>query len=273
MKVDWQMQTVTRKIGFSLLAIALAGVLAGTKGLSQTTAPQRGRSATSRTMMRRGYLGVGVMDVTPERAKALNRKEEGGVEVKHVDENSPASKAGLRENDIILEVNKVKVDDVDQFVRTISESAPGTKIDLSVWRNSARQNLAATLEAHNISMDNFDPDFPMPPMPPMPPLGTVDGPVFVVQAPIIGFEGETLTSQLAEFFGVKSGVLVRSVTAGTPAAKAGLKAGDVVTKVNAVTVTNPREVQALVRMSRRRTIPFAVVRDKKEMSIDLEAAQ
>jgi len=268
------MQTVTKKIGFSLLAIALAGVLAGTKGLSQTTTPQRGRSATSRAMMRRGYLGVGVMDVTPERARALNRKEEGGVEVKHVDENSPASKAGLRENDIILEVNKVKVDDVDQFVRTISESAPGTKIDLSVWRNSARQNLSATLEAHTVSMDNFDPDFPAPPMPPMPPMGPGgDMPLFVVQAPVMGFEAETLTSQLAEFFGVKGGVLVRSVTAGMPAAKAGLKAGDVVTKVNAVTVTSPREVQALVRMSRRKTIQFGLVREKKEMSVDLEVGQ
>jgi serine protease Do len=266
------MQTVTKKIGFSLLAIVLAGVLAGTKGLSQTTAPQRGRSATSRMIMRRGYLGVGVMDVTPERARTLNRKEDGGVEVKHVEENSAASKAGLRENDIILEVNKVKVDDVDHFVRTISESAPGTKIELSIWRNSARQNLTATLEAHSVSMDNFD-DFPAPPMPPMPPVGPGDIPFFGVQAPIIGFEGETLTSQLAEFFGVKGGVLVRSVTAGTPAAKAGLKAGDVVTKVNAVTVTSTREIQAMVRMSRKKNIPFGVVREKKEMNVELEVGQ
>jgi serine protease Do len=267
------MQKVTKKIGFSLLAIALAGVLAGTKGLSQTTAPQRGRSATSRVMMRRGYLGVGVMDVTPERARVLNRREEGGVEVKHVDENSPAAKAGLRENDIILEVNKAKVDDVDQFVRTISESTPGTKIDLSVWRNSARQTLTATLEAHSVSMDNFDTDFPEPPMPPMPPMGRGDVPVFIVQAPVIGLEGETLTSQLADFFGVKGGVLVRSVTPGTPAAKAGLKAGDVVTRVNSVTVTNTREIQAMVRMSRKKNIPFGVVREKKDMNVELEVGQ
>ena len=151
------MQTVVKKIGFSLLAISLTGVLAGTKGFSQiTTAPQRGRSATARMIMRHGYLGVGVVDITPERAKALNRKEEGGVEVKYVDENSPASKAGLRESDVILEVNKTKIDDVDQFVRAIGENPPGTKIDLSIWRNSARQNLTATLEARAIPM--IEPD-------------------------------------------------------------------------------------------------------------------
>lgn len=266
------MQMVLKKIGFSLLAVTLAGVLAGTTGFSQiTTAPQRGRSATARMIMRHGYLGVGVVDITPERAKALNRKEEGGVEVKYVDENSPASKAGLRENDVILEVNKAKIDDVDQFVRAIGENPPGTKIDLSIWRNSARQNLTATLEARAIPM--IDPGFPEPPMPPMPPMGPGDVPFFVVQAPVIGFEGETLTSQLAEFFGVKGGVLVRHVSPGTPAAKAGLKAGDVVTKVNAVTVTSTREIQSLVRMSRKKNIPFAVVRDKKDMNVDIEVAQ
>lgn len=266
------MQTVLKKIGFSLLALTLAAVLAGTRGWSQT--PQRGRSATTRMMMRHGYLGVGFADVTPERARALNRKEDGGVEVKRVDENSPASKAGVRENDVIVEVNRVKIEDVDQFVRTISETAPGTKIELIVWRNSARQTLTATLEPRTVPMESFDPDFPAPPMPPAPPVGPGDIPFFVVTAPIVGFEGETLTSQLAEFFGVKGGgVLVRTVVAGTPAAKAGLKAGDVVTKVNAVTVTSTREIQGLVRMSRRKNIPFAVVRDKKDMTVDVEMAQ
>jgi serine protease Do len=260
----------TNKIGFSLLAITLAGLPL----FSQTSTPQRGRSATSRVMLRRGYLGVGVVDLTPERVKALNRKDDSGVEVRHVDDNSPASRAGLRENDLILDVNKVKIENVEQFVRTVSETAPGTKIELGIWRNSARQNLTATLEARSLPMDVFDPDF-TPPMPPMPAVGPDNQiPIFIVPAPVIGFEGETLTSQLAEFFGVKGGVLVRAVTANTPASKAGLKAGDVVTKVNAVTVTSPREIQALVRMSRnKKNVGLSVVREKKELAVELEIAQ
>jgi serine protease Do len=264
------MYTATKKIGFSLLAITLAGLPL----FSQTTTPQRGRSATSRMAMRRGYLGVGVVDLTPERVKALNRKDDSGVEVKHVDDNSPASKAGLRENDLILEFNKTRIENVEQFVRTVGETAPGTKVELAIWRNSGRQTLMAILEARSMPMDFFDPDF-TPPMPPMPSLGP-DGqlPVFVVTAPVIGFEGETLTSQLAEFFGVHNGVLVRTVTANTPAAKAGLKAGDVVTKVNGVMVASPREIQALVRMSRnKKTVGLAVVREKKDLAVELEFPQ
>ena len=263
------MYTVTKKIGISLLAVALAGVVA----YPQTPAPQRGRSATTHVMMRRGYLGVGVVDLTPERMKALNRRDDSGVEVKHVDENSPASRAGLRENDLILEVNRQKIEDVDQFVRAISETAPGSKVDLTVWRNSALQSMTATLEARAVAMDDFDRGVTAPAMPPMPPSAHGDGGFFIVQAPVIGFEGEGLGGQLAEFFGVKSGVLVRSVSPATPAARAGLKAGDVVTKVNGMTITSTREIQALVRMSRKNKVPFTIVREKKELTTEIEMAQ
>ena len=173
------MQTV-KKIGFSLLAVTLAGL----PGVSQTThSPPHGRSATTRVMLRRGYLGVGVVDIAPDRVKALNLKDDSGVEVKRVDENSPASKAGIRENDVILELNRQKMEDVAQFVRSISETSPGTKIDMAVWRNGAKQNLTATLEARSAPMAPWDPDLPLPPMPPMPPTAPDGFPFFIVQAP------------------------------------------------------------------------------------------
>ena len=80
---DILMQTV-KKIGFSLLAVTLAGL----PGVSQTPpgAPHA-RSATTRVILRRGYLGVGVVDIAPDRVKALNLKDDSGVEVKRVDEN------------------------------------------------------------------------------------------------------------------------------------------------------------------------------------------
>ena len=263
------MQTV-KKIGFSLLAVTLAGL----PGVSQTThSPPHGRSASTHVMLRRGYLGVGVVDIAPDRVKALNLKDDSGVEVKRVDENSPASKAGIRENDVILELNRQKMEDVAQFVRSISETSPGAKIDMAVWRNGAKQNLTATLEARSAPMAPWDPDLPLPPMPPMPPTAPDGFPFFIVQAPGIGMEGEALTGQLAEFFGVKSGVLVRAVSPGTPAAKAGLRAGDVVTRVNAMTITSTREIQALVRVSRRSKVPFLVVREKKDLTLEIEIPQ
>ena len=267
------LKQATKKIAFSLLAIGLAAALAFPQAVP--SAP-RGRSATSRVMMRRGYLGVGVADLTPDRVKALNLKDDSGIEVKHLDENSPASRAGLRENDVILEMNRQKVEDIEQFVRAIGETTPGTKIDMAIWRSGARQNLSATVEVRSVPIASWGPDLPdlpMPPMPAAPPTAHGDGSFLVVQAPLIGMEGEGLGGQLAEFFGVKSGVLVRSVSPGTPAARAGLKAGDVVTKVNAMTVTSSREIWAMVRASRRNKIPLSVVREKKDLTLALELPQ
>jgi S1-C subfamily serine protease len=90
---------------------------------------------------------------------------------------------------------------------------------------------------------------------------------------MVGFEGESLNAQLAEYFGVKQGVLVRSVNANTPAEHAGLKAGDVVVKVNGTPVTTPREIIALVRANRRKGLSFTVVRDKKQISLNVEIAE
>ena len=55
----------------------------------------RGHSVTTRTMAKRGWLGIGFEDLTPERVKALKLRDESGVEVTHVEDNSPAAKAGL----------------------------------------------------------------------------------------------------------------------------------------------------------------------------------
>jgi serine protease Do len=244
---------------------------------AQTSAQQRAHSMGLRGIASRGYLGVGVVELTDDRVKALNLKDDQGVEVKHVDENSPAAKAGLKENDVIVEVNGKNVEGLHQFQTSIGETAPGTKVTLTVWRNGAKQALSATLDARPAGLFVFGgPDFPDAPMPPMPPVPFNGGdpfPTMPGNSAMVGFEGEALTSQLAEFFGVKGGVLVRSVNAKTPAERAGLKAGDVVVKVNGTPVTTPREITGLVHSSRRKAISFTVIRNKKEMSLNVEIAE
>jgi len=234
----------------------------------------RGYSVTTPGMnSRRGYLGVGVAEITEDRAKALKLSNDSGVEVKHVDDDSPASKAGLKESDVILEVNNQKVDDVEQFVKSIGDAGPNAKVELSVWRAGAKQNITATLGARR----GMAMAMPMP-------GGGWDGtmvaprsledafPALVGDAPKVGFEGEMLTPQLAEFFGVKEGVLVRTVNTKSAAEKAGLKAGDVVTKVNGTAVTSPREISSLLRASRK-TASFTVVRNHKEVTLNVEIAE
>ena len=96
-------------------------------------------------------------------------------------------------------------------------------------------------------------------------------PLLSWQSAVVGIEAEHLNPQLAEYFGVKDGVLVRSVAKKSPAEKAGIKAGDVVIKVNAVEVTNPREISSQVRANRNKaSVPFVVNRRGKELTLEVK---
>lgn len=273
-----------RGIGTALAVVFMAGGAWGQVTPATPAAPvaPRAHSTVVRSFTRRGYLGVGVVEVTDARAKALNLKDDSGVEVKRVDENSPAAKAGLRDNDVILEVDGKRVDGVEQFIHTISDANPGTKLVLTVWRNGAKQLLTATIEARPTQMfvyngpDGMDmPGMPMPPMPPMPDMAELEqqlsgmGGAWSGSSQRVGFEGEMLTPQLAAYFGVKDGVLVRTVAPKTPAEKAGLRAGDVVTKVNGTPVTSPREISSLVHMARSGKVSLTVVRYKREQTLNV----
>ena len=112
---------------------------------------------------------------------------------------------------------------------------------------------------------------PMPPLPPMPPVTFTmpDLPRHSMawRTSALGLESESLTTQLAEYFGVKEGVLVRSVTANSPADKAGIKAGDVIIKVSDTNVANPREISSVLRSVNAKTFPLVIVRNRKEMTV------
>lgn len=262
-----------RNIKSSLIGIVAAlALVAGAD--AQTSAPQTGRSTRLMRPASRSYLGVGVVALTDDRVKALGLANDRGVEVKRVEEGTAAEKAGLKEGDVILEVNGKTFDGVEDFIRAIAEQQPGAKVGLTVWRGNAKQTLTATLdERTGRQMFLSGPYGPMPPMPPMPVIPpNVQDQLNALRGSSarVGFEGEALTGQLADFFGVKEGVLVRSVAADTPAAKAGLRAGDVVTKVNGTPVTAPREITGLVRTSGKKNVAFSVIRNHKEMSLDVE---
>src|SRR5262245_53186237 len=185
-------------------------------------APQAPRAAAraGRVVVRgpgASYLGVGVAEIDAERAKALNLKEERGVEVKKVDEDSPAAKAGLREGDVVLEYNGQRVEGAEQFTRLVRETPAGRQSKLLISRGGATQTVTATIGERAGPVFFGDdswftmpkiPDFRMPDMP----RSTMSW-----QSATLGVESESLGPQLAEFFGVKEGVLVRSVTKGSAA--------------------------------------------------------
>lgn len=229
-------------------------------GHAQTSGRQRARNTNLQVSSASGYLGVGVQDLP----------DNSGVEVETVTEDAPAARAGIRRKDVIVEFDGQKIDGKDQFTASIIGKAPGTKVNLTVLRNGVRQNIVATLGLRPADLPLSGPQSGM--LMPAVPVSPEDLQAMIAaDAPKVGFEGEALTPQLAEFFGVHEGVLVRTVTGKTPAERSGLKAGDVVTRVNGIPVTSPREISGIVRQSKK-TVVFTIVRNRKEMTLSVEIA-
>jgi serine protease Do len=274
------------------LSFAVLGVAAASCSFAQDPAP-RARAATNRAfsvrIARNSYLGIGVAEIDAERAKALNLKEVRGVEVKSVDHDSPAAKAGLKESDVVLEYNGQRIEGTEQFIRLVHETPIDRQVKLLVSRNGAPQTLTATIghRAEQYSFRTGDGDNgelaieipPMPPMPPMPEMAVTPEMPVMPEAPrafgsmrtgLLGIECEPLGSQLATFFGVKEGVLVRSVAKDSAAEKAGMHAGDVIVKVDGEAVTQVHEISSLVRAARNKhAFPIVVMRDKKEITLNV----
>jgi serine protease Do len=257
-------------IGMALLAASLFTPAAFAQG---STAPSRPRTIS--VSAGSGYLGIGAQDIDAERAKALKLPEVRGAEIKNVIEDSPAAKAGFKEGDVVLEFNGQKVEGIEQLTRMVGETPAGRQVKVSVWRNGANLTLTPTLETGKHIMVGGGswtmpevriPELTVPSIPPM------DLPRFQMsyQNPMLGITGESLgqQEQFAEFLGVKDGVLVKSVVKDSPAEKAGIKAGDVIVKVDDSKVSSTREITGILRSVRsKKTITVTVVRNKKEMPI------
>ena len=254
----------------NISAIAVATIVAGTVTLSPAFC-QRARASRSIVVSRSGsYLGIGGIDIDEERAKALNLKEARGVEIKSVDANSPAAKAGLKDGDVVLDYNGQPVAGIEQFARLVRETPAGRQVRLSVWRGGAMQTITATIATRpggvSVHGDGDTYSFTMPPIPPI----DLPSANMTWRSSTLGIETESLTPQLAEFFGVKEGVLVRAVTKNSAAEKAGIKAGDIVVKVDDASVSTPRAITAALRsLGTKRTFPVTVVRKQQEMTLSV----
>ncbi len=226
------------------------------------------------------YLGVDTRDITPDRLAPLHLKDERGVEVTMVDQDAPAGKAGLKEQDVILTMNGTDVQSVEQLRRMIRETPPGRVVTLGVSRNGQSMTIKVELgdRKKNYSY-NFTPDskqfkFNMPVMPTMPPMPEMDIPVSIVvvhSSARSGLMVENLTPQLGDFFGAKNGqgVLVRSVEKGSGADKAGFRAGDVIVKINGEPIRDSGDFSHALRSRKDNTASISVIRDKKEQTITI----
>jgi serine protease Do len=215
------------------------------------------------------YLGVGVKEIDSTRSRELRLKEERGVEITSVTDDSPASRAGLKAGDVVLDYNGEAVQGTEQFVRLVRETPVGREVKMTVWRAGGSMVIGATIGKRSPKAKEFvlgrRMEMPHVWVPDIPRVSTM------WKSQMLGVEAEGLEGQLAQHFGVTRGVLVRSVVGGSAAAAAGLKAGDVITKVDGKDVDSPRELTQEVRsQSGARTVNLTVYRERKETQISVK---
>jgi serine protease Do len=234
-------------------------------------------------------IGITVANLDEDQAKTI-----AGALVTGVRDESPASKAGLKEKDVITEFDGEKVRSARQLSRLVSETPPGRSVTVAALRDGKRVEVHVTPEASSWSMMHeggdmapwtFERRVPPPAFGPgerrfyfdMPDGGDHfafhgpaegDGEMLTMPLPRgkgrLGIGIQNLSDQLAEYFGTKDGVLVSSVTPDSPAAKAGLRAGDVITSVNDKPVTSGRALMdAVQHADDGTTLKLGYVRDKK----------
>jgi serine protease Do len=229
-------------------------------------------------------IGVSIRDVEPGDAKAA-KGASGGVVVEDVTAESPAEKAGIRKGDVIVEFDGERVRSARQLTRLVQETPAGRAVQVALLRDGQRTTVTVTPdEGRGFSFERFSElqdlarDLPsrIAPRPPAPPAAPVPpSPPFawrfddlLGRSSFLGITVDTLSPQLAEYFGTKQGVLVSSVADNSAAAKAGIRAGDVITSVNGSTVDAPADVRRAVQALRDGDeFTVVVTRDRKSMTL------
>jgi serine protease Do len=230
-----------------------------------------------------GWLGVGVSEVDAVKAKELKLPEERGALLGKVIADGPAAKAGLRENDVVLEINGQRVEGSEQFRRMIHEIPPGRTAKLTIWRDGRSQSVSVILAKQEfpglkavspVGPQSFS--FNMPEIPAMPDLSGLNQHVFTLVSPdrpVLGIDAESLEGEFGNYFGAPDGegVLVRNVFANSPAAKAGLKVGDVITSVDGDRIRSASELREKMLMKKdASTVKLGVLRNKAEISLSVQ---
>jgi serine protease Do len=215
------------------------------------------------------FLGVGIQEIDSNRAKELKLPDDAGVEVTRIAPDSPAEKAGIKTGDVVTQYNGQRVENMEQFSRMVRETPAGRDVKIGIVRNGVPQTITAKIVGRPVISGQL---IPAPVQNPFE-LRFPDMPQsrMTWRSTVLGVEAEALDGQLAEFFGVQEGVLVRAVTKGSSADKAGIRAGDVIVRVDDLKVSTPADISNRLRGLRGRSVSVVVVRERKEINVMLSS--
>jgi serine protease Do len=280
-----------RKIGIGCAALAVAGLLGLTASaraqvgsiieLVQEPSPLLGYAGGGS----QGYLGVELTDVDQDKAQALKLKDARGAVVTLIDHDAPAGQIGLKINDVVTKLNGQNVDSAEQLRRMLREIPAGRKVSLEISRDGNVVALTVELaDRRKIEADARK--------------RVNEGGTVFTDAPEKGFLGggggggvdvpnsslgsifgsslnvgalvEPLTSQMAQYMGVPSGVMVKQVTKRSEAAAAGLKAFDVILRVGIEPISDLGGWGRALRSNEGKQVQVTVLRDRKQQTVTLQ---
>ena len=204
-----------------------------------------------------------------------------GVLIESVREGTPATRAGLQKGDIVVEFDGEPARSARQFTRLVRETAPGRAVKMTVLRDGSRRTMDITPEARDSATVQQFPGITGDALRALPRefdfrFDTQGGwgEAFLGSPRRMGISVVPLSDQLATYFGVKEGVLVSEVSSGTPAATAGIQAGDVITAVNGRTVLSSADLVREVRQAEPgSTLDVRLTRNHKEMNLKVTLPQ
>ena len=248
------------------------------------------------------FLGVHAENVNKENMARYGMREARGVAVTQVVKDSPAEKAGLRKDDVIVRFEGDSVTSVRKLTRLVSEVAPDQTVKLGISRGGSEHEVAVTIAKRTDAMnamrwegleglEGLQGLRGLEELKGLKELGKLkefhgemlpggnwnwqggpgeDGMIFTVgNHRRIGITTMQLTKQLADYFGIADGqgVLVTSVGDDTPAAKAGLKAGDVITAIDGEKIDGAGDLARGINKKKEGDVTLTVIRNKSQRSV------
>lgn len=231
-----------------------------------------------------GYLGVGTHDIDTDRAGQLKLKEPRGAEVVTIDHDAPAAKAGMRVHDVILQMNGQQIEGGAQLGQLLRQTPPGTAVAFVISRDGQQQTMTITLcDQATLEADAWSQHIPVEPdedddlkLPgPRPGFGSGFLSSLGMNTTYTGLELDMLGPQLADYFGIHDGqgLLVKRVDNNSPGSAAGLRAGDVITKVNGRIVATTSQWMRTIHANKGKPVELTVMRDHKEGTLTMMAGR
>jgi len=236
-----------------------------------------------------GFLGVYAENISRENMGRYHVSQVRGVGVTQVIKDSPAEKAGLRKDDVILRLDGENVSSVRKLNRLVSELSPDQSVKVSISRGGSEQEVTATIGKRSNTMTQnllggeprifkwegpdlkgFKWETPLN-RNNFPNFNNDGGDMqfFLNNSRRIGVSTMSLTKQLADYFGIANGkgALVTAVSEDGPAAKAGVKAGDVITAVDGEAVDSPGDISRVINRKKEGDVTLTIIRNKSQQTI------